>query len=146
MRESPATCWPLLPADDVIIVTTPEPTAITDAYGIIKSIAVEDFEKNIKLVVNRVSSIAEARKVAERIISIAHQFLSIKIYDAGFVYEDEAIGRAVRKRKPFVELYPNGRAAECIRRVAYRLENITGNDAYEPKGVKEFVKRFFGIS
>ena len=68
-------------SDDAIIVTTPEPTAITDAYGIIKIIATEIDNMNLglKLVVNRVRSVTEGKKVAERVINIAGQFLNLKV-------------------------------------------------------------------
>ena len=69
----------ILGSDETIIVTTPETTAITDAYGIIKSIYSLEKDIVIKLVVNRVKSIYEGRKVADRIINIAFQFLSIKV-------------------------------------------------------------------
>jgi flagellar biosynthesis protein FlhG len=76
----------VLAADEVIVVTTPEPTAITDAYGIIKSIASQTPEKSIKLIVNRVQSVSEGKRVAQRVISIAGQFLNIKVDNLGFVY------------------------------------------------------------
>jgi flagellar biosynthesis protein FlhG len=58
-------------SDEVIVVTTPEPTAITDAYGIIKSIASQSPEKSVRLIVNRVQSVSEGKRVAQRVINIA---------------------------------------------------------------------------
>jgi flagellar biosynthesis protein FlhG len=69
----------VLAADEVIVVTTPEPTAITDAYGIIKAIASQTTEKNIKLIVNKAQSVSEGKRVAQRVINIAGQFLNIKV-------------------------------------------------------------------
>ncbi len=69
----------LMASDEVIVVTTPEPTAITDAYGIIKSIAAQTPDKSIKILVNRVQSVAEGNRVAQRVINIAGQFLNIKV-------------------------------------------------------------------
>ena len=91
-------------SDDVIIVTTPEPTAITDAYGIIKIIATEidNVDLDIKLVINRVNSVVEGRKVAERVINIAGQFLNLKVDYLGFVYEDTLVHNAVLKQKPLL--------------------------------------------
>ena len=88
-------------ADDVVIVTTPEPTAITDAYGIIKIIAteVDGLNLNLKLVVNRVSKVSEGKKVAERVINIASQFLNLKVDYLGYVFEDSVVSDAVRKQK-----------------------------------------------
>ena len=129
-------------SDDVIIVTTPEPTAITDAYGIIKIIATEidDVDLDLKLVVNRVNSVVEGKKVAERVINIAGQFLNLKVDYLGFVYEDNLVHTAVLKQKPFIILDPKGKASICIRHIVSRLENI---DYKEGGGLGRFFKKLF---
>ncbi len=130
-------------SDDVIIVTTPEPTAITDAYGIVKIIATEidNLELGLKLVVNRVKSVTEGRKVAERVINIAGQFLNLKLDYLGFVYEDPLVQTAVIRQKPFLALDPKSKASICIDHIARRLENI---DYREGGGLQKFLKRLFG--
>ena len=130
-------------SDDVIIVTTPEPTAITDAYGIVKIIAteVDNLELGLKLVVNRVKSVTEGRKVAERVINIAGQFLNIKLDYLGFVYEDVVVQNAVIKQRPFMALDPKGKASICIDHIVRRLENM---DFKEGSGISQFLKKLFG--
>ncbi len=130
-------------SDDVIIVTTPEPTAITDAYGIIKIIATEidDLELGIKLIINRVKSVVEGKKVAQRVINIAGQFLNIKVDYLGFVYEDAVVHNAVLKQKPFITLDPGSKASISIKHIVGRLENI---DFKEGKGFGSFLRRLFG--
>jgi flagellar biosynthesis protein FlhG len=130
-------------SDDVIIVTTPEPTAITDAYGIVKIIATEidNLDLGLKLVVNRVRSVTEARKVAERVINIAGQFLNIKIDYLGFVYEDPLVQTAVIKQRPFLALDPKAKASICIDHLVRRLEKI---DFREGGGIAKFLKKLFG--
>jgi flagellar biosynthesis protein FlhG len=130
-------------ADDALIVTTPEPTAITDAYGMIKIIATEldDLDIGIKLVVNRVRSVTEAKKVAERVINIAGQFLNLKVDYLGYVYDDEAVRNAVLRQKPFMVTDPNCRASICINHLVARLENV---DYREGSGVSRFLSRLFG--
>ncbi len=129
-------------ADDVIIVTTPEPTAITDAYGIVKIIATEidNLELGMKLVVNRVKSVTEGRRVAERVINIAGQFLNIKLDYLGYIYDDIQVHNAVIKQKPFLALDAKGKASICVDHLARRLENI---EFKEGGGVQKFIKRFF---
>ena len=104
-------------ADDALIVTTPEPTAITDAYGIIKIIAteIENLDLGLKLMVNRVKSVVEGKRVAERVINIAGQFLNLKVDYLGFVYDDPVVHTSVVRQKPFLVLEPKSRAAVCIR-------------------------------
>jgi flagellar biosynthesis protein FlhG len=110
-------------ADEVIVVTTPEPTAITDAYGIIKSIASQDPEKSIRLLVNRVETVAEGKRVAQRVINIAGQFLNIKVESLGFVFDDIHVPKSVRNQKPFIVSYPKSKAAACINIIADRISN-----------------------
>jgi flagellar biosynthesis protein FlhG len=130
-------------ADDVIIVTTPEPTAITDAYGIIKIIATEidNINLGLKLVINRVKSSTEAKRVAERVVNIAGQFLNLKVDYLGFVYDDDLVHNAVVKQKPFIAMDSRGRASVCIRHLMGRLENI---EYKEGGGVGRFLKKLFG--
>ncbi len=128
-------------ADDVIIVTTPEPTAITDAYGIIKvmSTEIERSDLSIKLIVNRTQSVTEGKKVATRVINIAGQFLNQKIDYLGCVYDDTAVQNCVRKQKPFSIYEPKSKASICLERLVHRLENIEYRDG---KGLNSFIRKF----
>jgi len=130
-------------ADDAIIVTTPEPTAITDAYGIIKIIATEidNLNLGLKLIVNRVKSVTEGKKVSERVINIAGQFLNLKIDYLGYVYDDNVVQESVLKQKPFLVYDPKGKASACVRHIVSRLEKI---DYKEGSGLGSFIKRLFG--
>ena len=135
----------IVASDEVIIVTTPEPTAITDAYGIIKIIATEinNPALELKLIVNRVTSITEGRKVAERVINIANQFLNIKVDNLGMVYEDIVIPQSVRKQTPFIVLDPKAKASVCVKHIVSRLEGI---DYKEGGGLKNFILKLIGAN
>lgn len=112
-------------ADQVLVVTTPEPTAIADAYATIKVICRERAggdRRPISLVVNQVKSATEARRVFERVAKVVHDFLGVDLGDAGFLPADPAVGKAVRKRSPFLLSYPRCAASVCITRLAMRLE------------------------
>jgi len=130
-------------ADDTLIITTPEPTAITDAYGIIKIIATEFNNTNmgLKLIVNRVDSVIEGKKVAERVISIANQFLNIKVDYLGFIFEDPLVQSSVLKQRPFSVVDPKGKAAQCLMNIVSRLEKI---EYKEGSGLGSFLNRLFG--
>ncbi len=130
-------------ADEALIVTTPEPTAITDAYGIIKIIAteVDNMNLGLKLIVNRVKSVTEGKKVAERVISIAGQFLNLKVDYLGYVYDDPSVSNAVIRQKPFMVSDPNCKAAICVKHIVSRLEKI---EYKEGSGLGRFLKRLFG--
>ncbi len=132
-------------ADEAIIVTTPEPTAITDAYGIIKIVAteVDNLGLSLKLIVNRVKSVTEGKKVAERVINIASQFLNLKVDYLGYVYEDPAVHQSVLRQKPFLINDPKGKASICVQHIVSRLEKI---DYKEGGGIGQFLKKLFGGS
>jgi flagellar biosynthesis protein FlhG len=130
-------------ADDAVIVTTPEPTAITDAYGIIKIIATEYESPNmgLKLVVNRVKSVAEAKKVADRMTNIAGQFLNLKVDYLGFVYDDTAVSHAVLRQRPFMVIDPKCKASLCVQHIVDRMEK---SELRSSGGFGAMMKRLFG--
>lgn len=119
-------------ADHVLVVTTPEPTAITDAYAVIKVVSKDVDARNdaseskmnrrLSLLVNQVRSSQEARAVYDRIARVAHQFLRAGVQDAGYVLADEQVSEAVRKRIPFSLASPRCPASQCIAQLAMRLE------------------------
>jgi len=132
-----------LPADEIIVLTTPEPTAITDAYGIIKSIVLSAPDKAIKLLVNRVTSSLEAKKVLERVANISNQFLNVRVESAGFIFEDEHVAKSVRRQKPFYNEYPRSKAAGCMQLVAGKLVS-NGNLNVDARSIGGFFKKLFG--
>lgn len=128
-------------ADEIIIVTTPEPTAITDAYGIIKIITTElalEAELKLKLLVNRVHSAEEGKRVSDRIINIAGQFLNYKLEYLGFVYDDSAVTTSVIRQKPFLEAMPSSKPAICIKHIVGRIEKT---EIVPKGGVINFLKK-----
>jgi flagellar biosynthesis protein FlhG len=113
-------------ADSVLVVTTPEPTAITDAYAVIKVMTQDAVTGRISLLVNQAHSAAEAQAVHERISRVAKQFLHVSVLDAGFVPTDESVSQAVRRRSPFVLSAPKSSASTAIAQLAARLERGIG--------------------
>jgi flagellar biosynthesis protein FlhG len=134
-------------ADDAVIVTTPEPTAITDAYGIIKIIATEyeNLNMGLKLVVNRAKGAADAKKVADRMINIAGQFLNLKVDYLGFIYDDQAVSHAVIRQKPFMVTDPKCKASICVQHIVERMERNKDQDG-QRKGFGGMLSRLFGRS
>ncbi|MDR3236980.1 MAG: MinD/ParA family protein [Spirochaetia bacterium] len=133
-------------SDEVIVVTTPEPTAITDAYGMIKSIAAQAYDKNVKLIVNRVQSVSEGKRVAQRIINIASQFLNIKVENLGFVFDDSVVPKSVRNQKPFIVSYPKSKASGCVSIIADILANRSGGHPERGSGMSSFFKNLMNFS
>src|SRR5215218_7096506 len=78
-------------ANHVLVVTTPEPTAITDAYAVIKVISKDGLERRVSLLVNQVRGAGEGKLVHERVAKVARQFLNVSVLDAGSVPMDEQV-------------------------------------------------------
>jgi flagellar biosynthesis protein FlhG len=114
-------------ADHVVVVTTPEPTAITDAYAVMKVLVrcgtVDGGGAKISVMVNMARDRDEALQVHERIASVARQFLKTDVAFSGYVVNDDAVRQAVRKRVPFVQQSPNSAAARCVQAWANRMDH-----------------------
>ncbi len=133
----------LAAADEVYVITTPEPTAITDAYGIIKIITTELLHRqiNLKLLVNRVHSSDEGKRISDLIINIVAQFLNYKVEYIGFVYDDPVVQASVIRQKPFMIINPTSKPAVCLKHIVGRIEKT---DIPQDAGVSNFLKKFLG--
>lgn len=130
-----------LAAGEVIVVTTPEPTAYMDAYSTIKVLAKENPDVNIRLVLNMVSSAEQAGQVFKKISEACWNFLQISIEQGGFILQDKNVTKSVLAQKPFILLYPDSEASRCIREIASKLFEIPYLNT-QPKGLKGFFRRF----
>lgn len=133
-------------SDETIIVTTPEPHAITDAYSIIKVILEQNRDVNLKLIVNKCENQHEGREALHRITNVVKNFLNYSVTPLCFLMESKVVGRSVREQVPLVISYPGSDIARCIMTLA---ENDM-NDADEKRDKKTFssfvnrLKRFLG--
>lgn len=109
-------------ASDVILVITPDPTSITDAYALIKNI-VKDENKKIKLIINRVESNEEGDEVFGKLEQVVGKFLNRELENLGYIFEDNNLKKAVRKQIPLLEAYPRAIASKGIENIAYNLEH-----------------------
>lgn len=108
-------------AGEMFLVTTPEPTALTDAYALAKAVSLGPHPPSMRLVVNIASSVREGRKVADRIASVAARYLGVSIDCAGLIPADPHVALAVRRRVPLVLGYPRSPAATGISALARQV-------------------------
>jgi flagellar biosynthesis protein FlhG len=101
-------------ADHTLVVTTPEPTSISDAYAMIKCLTRRRSGTKISLLVNQARTRDEAKAVFQRIAQVARQFIDASVYDAGYVLRDERVPAAVSRREPVVLAYPRCQASLCL--------------------------------
>ncbi|MCX8042531.1 MAG: MinD/ParA family protein [Desulfobacterota bacterium] len=120
-------------AQEKLVVVTPEPTSITDAYAIIKVMAQKYAEKRFSLIVNQAKDEDEARSLYSNLSSVAERFLSVAIDYMGYIAHDPHVPLAVRSQKLVTMLYPRAAASLCFTKLAKRLldhrpdQTATGN-------------------
>src|SRR5438874_3668550 len=129
-------------ADHVLVVTTPEPTAITDAYAVVKVISRDGAVHRVSLLVNQVRAPAEARIVYDRIAKVARQFLNISVFDAGYIPADVNVPLSVRRRVPFTLAFPRSPASQALAHLAIRLEQGVAT-TLQPSGFFQRMTKFF---
>ena len=105
----------------LVVVTTPEPTALADAYATLKLLCARGFAGSVGVVVNMAYSRTKARGVAGRLSQTAGRFLGLTVDDLGHVASDRHVPMAVRRRVPVVVKYPHCAASRCISEVSRRI-------------------------
>lgn len=124
----------MLSADEILLVTTPEPTAITDAYAVIKMIHSRNPQAKIRIIINRVGSNQEGKATADKLTMVAKRFLEMDLETLGFVPDDTNVMKAVKKQHPFLLAYPSSQASRGIREVVDRFLGATTEERTFPSG------------
>lgn len=127
-------------AHRLLLVTTPEPTAVADAYALVKVLSRTPVTPPIGVVVNVASHSAEARTVSDRFSSVSARFLSTAVDDYGHILRDENVPLSIRQRRPLVIAHPRSTAARGVAVLAQRL--LSGVD--DSPAAPGFFRRLFG--
>jgi flagellar biosynthesis protein FlhG len=101
-------------SDHTLVVTTPEPTAMTDAYAMIKVLAGRSYKGRISLVVNMAKSTVEGKKIYRQIADVAKRFLDVSVYEAGVLVRDDRLLESVRMRQPVVMTFPRANVSRRL--------------------------------
>lgn len=123
-------------AQEILIVTTPEPTAITDAYALMKLLSTQYHEKNFNLVVNQIRSEDDALEVYRKLTMVANRYLDISIDYLGSIPEDRQMVDSVKKQKVISDLLPNSKISTAFSQLARRICSEPGQPV--PKGNLQF--------
>lgn len=108
----------VLAAEEVVIVTTPEPTALMDAYGMIKILHRERKQPSIRVVVNMAAHQAEADEAGKKLSVLSKRFLNLEVNYLGYVPRDPAMIRAVKEQRPVLLSSPMCPAGLSLNRLA----------------------------
>ena len=129
----------VLASNEILLITTPEPTAITDAYAMIKALSRKRKDLNIKLLVNLAGSREEAESTMKRISSVTLRFLNVNVQYLGYLLQDPNIPIAARLQKSFVKEYPNTTATSCLNNIVASFLN--SDDGTQTLGVEGYFRR-----
>jgi len=136
-------------SSEVIVVTTPEPPAMADAYAVVKVVAAGNTEARLSLVVNMCRSADEGLAVLDRLSLVASQFLGVRLRGLGWIPRDDRVPAAVRRREPFVLSSPQAPAARNLAQIARALSRSnsrTRNPSLGLAAAVERLRRAFGRS
>jgi flagellar biosynthesis protein FlhG len=123
-------------AQDILVVTSPEPTAITDAYALMKLLSSQYHEKRFNLIVNSVRHADEALDVYRKLTMVSNRYLDISIDFMGGIPFDRKMYESIRQQKVMVDLYPGHKVSLAFERLATKLvADIPHN---QPKGSLQF--------
>lgn len=121
---SKSTLLYMLAAQEIIVVTTPEITSISDAYAVLKVLAKTKKRAIVHLVVNRIRKEKEGQEVFLKLQNMSQKFLGIEIDQLGFIYEDNTVKEAVAKQIPFLISFPDSPSSRQVREMASILAGV----------------------
>lgn len=128
--------------DELLLITTPEPTSLTDAYSLIKAMKHFKLKNEAKVIINRSFTQKEGNETYIKFKNVSEKFLDVKLEYLGFIFEDRKLLESVRKQKPVVINCPNSDVTKCLRKIADSIIN-TKNE--KDKGFDGFFKKLFNI-
>ncbi|PID72043.1 MAG: flagellar synthesis regulator FleN [Desulfobulbus propionicus] len=123
-------------AHEILVVTTPDPTAITDAYALMKLLSTQYHEKHFNLIVNFIKNEEEALDVYRKLTMVANRYLDIAIDYMGSVPRDKMMIDAIRKQQVMVDLFPESKTSAAFAALARSL--MQEPQSLEPKGSIQF--------
>ncbi len=131
---------------ETIIVTTPEPTSITDAYALIKTVKEEKSQMpDFKIVVNRVENTEEGLEIFEKLNKASSKFLGITLENLGYVPYDNFLVKAVKRQQPAIICYPNCNFSRSLDSIGDQLMHVAPDKARNNVGIKGFMRRLSNI-
>lgn len=128
-------------SSEVLLVATPEPTSLTDAYALLKTLhQKEEFLPEntvIKLIANRTFSEKEGNDLYNKLNVVSERFLNFKLKYLGSIPQDQNISRACIQQKPIIMSYPNSPASLSMERLALQLSDTDAAVLQEKKGISQ---------
>jgi flagellar biosynthesis protein FlhG len=118
-------------ASEILLILTPEPTSLTDAYSLLKILSAQGCNTPVQVIVNQARHLQHAKIPYLSLSRTVAKHLSIKISAIGFIAQDSHVTEAVKLQKPFLSLYPKSIASACIQKIADRLISGKGEGSQQ---------------
>jgi flagellar biosynthesis protein FlhG len=131
-------------SSEIILVVTPEPTSLTDAYALLKILSLNGFNDSVMVAVNQCKDIQVAGVIFTKFKAAVEKFLPLKILPVGTIIRDDHISEAVKMQKPFLSIFPRSDAAKGIKNIGRRLLNRDKAE-FNEYGLKTFWSRCFRL-
>lgn len=131
----------ILAADEILVVLTPEPTSITDAYALIKMVINRDPSASLQLVINRAQTPEEGRETAQKISLVAERFLNLQIPTLGILPDDPNVTLSVKKQVPFLLAHPETQASKGVLQIVQAQLFGAAARQEQSRGMKQFLHR-----
>jgi flagellar biosynthesis protein FlhG len=129
--------------EELIVLTTPEPTSLTDAYSLVKAVNHFKIKNSAKVIINRAIDEKEAVLTYNKFNNAVSNFLKMKLEYLGSIAEDRKLVQAVRTQQPFIIKYPNCEASQDVNKIAKKL--IGSEGLVQKNGVQGLFKKLFNI-
>lgn len=129
-------------SEELIVVTTPEPTSLTDAYSLVKAADHFKIKDRAKVIVNKTFTEAEGIETFNKFERAVNKFLSLRVEYLGNISDDRKLIQGVRKQVPFVISYPHSDAAKSVEKIA---ERILGDKSENKIGAQGLFKKLFNL-
>lgn len=147
---SPSVMQFLIASPEILLVTTPEPTSITDSYSLVKTLGKNDHFlgdlTQIKVISNKVEDENEGKMVYNKLSLVIEEYLKIKTSYAGSIPDDSQISKSVRRQMPISILYEDAKAAKAYEVMASNILNGTENETISKNTVATFFERILNLN
>ncbi len=135
----------VLASPEVLLITTPDPSSLTDSYSLLKTLYnTSEFKRHkglVRVVANRAANAEDGQAVFDKLNSVVKQFLDGDIGYIGMVPQDNSLEKAVRQQKPVSLCYPNAKSAKAFEHLAEALLNNENDCIYTKWGIAKLLDR-----
>ncbi|MBP3475551.1 MAG: MinD/ParA family protein [Lachnospiraceae bacterium] len=132
----------LVASGEILLVTTPEPTSITDSYSLLKALGrhprYSSKDSQIKVIANKVSDEAEAEALYAKLEAVVKRYLKVPIAYLGMIPQDSQLAKAVMQQTPVSLDHPKARSAVAYEMIAAKLMNKELNKNLTKRGMAAF--------